>query len=271
MKKWLGILGNMALTIVVYYAVISFALYMWNNVLGSHVEWKPWLSKFRILMLFGNASLFIIVYAIIYRLGYKRSLFEHCRFVAVKGRTVTLSALLGAAMGVWIMSLYHTPAVTEAFPIFKPIFRSMLRPELWAFALFVTVNSVYKEVLYRGLLYNELRRGFSVVPASIIIGLLYGLLFFQWDIPLTVYGSLGAIIFCLLYEWYKSIWVTIVNEFILFVVYYVLWRTTVPYGVISYSLIAISSIVVFVCMYLLWKERDGVDSAIVKSRAASLT
>jgi membrane protease YdiL (CAAX protease family) len=100
----------------------------------------------------------------------------------------------------------------------------------------------------------------------IITGILYGILFFSGDLPLTLYGTAGAVIFGMLYIWHRSIWITIVNEYVLFSTYYLIRNQFgLPEGIGLYVLLIASSIGILVLLYALWRIRPQAQTTAVRS------
>ncbi len=68
------------------------------------------------------------------------------------------------------------------------------------------VSPVVEEVFFRGLLYRCFRNRFSVLPSSVAVGVMFGLVHMEYPLAvlpeLAVYGSL----LCLLYEHTGSLW-----------------------------------------------------------------
>jgi membrane protease YdiL (CAAX protease family) len=69
----------------------------------------------------------------------------------------------------------------------------------------VVVTAAVEEVFFRGLLYRCLRNRFAVLPASVMIGVMFGLVHTEYPLAvlpeLAVYGGLA----CLLYEYTGSL------------------------------------------------------------------
>lgn len=61
-----------------------------------------------------------------------------------------------------------------------------------------------EEVLFRGMIYARLRRGFSMWPAAIISGLMFGLFHANW--VQGVYATIFGIILAYIYEKTQTIW-----------------------------------------------------------------
>ncbi|MFS1513886.1 CPBP family intramembrane glutamic endopeptidase [Chengkuizengella sp. SCS-71B] len=208
------------------------------------------------------------VYFLVLYLIHKKSLFKLSQFVKIQKRTVALSLLLGVCMGAWIMSIIQIPVIRDSYTQFEGLFSFLLTGNFVFVVLFIALHSVYKEIFFRGMIFNQLRNALWLPLAFLITGLIYGYLFFQWDIMLTIYGMLGAIIFNLVYIWYESIWATISVEFSLFMTYFILREMSYGYGLLSNILLLVSSVAFIATMVILYKQRQ---SALARENHADIT
>ncbi|MNN19706.1 CAAX amino terminal protease self- immunity [compost metagenome] len=214
----------------------------------------PELSSYGIIGLYANALLSLPLFYFVLKWFYKKDLIAIAAFKKVKPSAHILSILLAVSMALWVMSLFSIPQVKDAAPGFEGIVGFFLAQNAWVFFSFFVINSVYKEVLFRALIFNELRRAVPLPVAMIITGILYGILFFSGDVPLMLYGTAGAVIFGLLYVWHRSIWLTIVNEYVLFAAYYIIRHSGgLPDGILRYAIMIASSVAILGLMYALWK------------------
>ncbi len=248
---------KLAIYVAVYYGLLRVLVLIYRQFTDNGA-FGQWLLDNSIIGLVANAILAPLVYAAILRYGFRTSLLAAANFSRISGRAIALSAVLAVGMGVWVMCLFHIPAIRSSSESFHSLIGFFMKQGVLMFAIFIVVNSFYKEILFRALVFNDARKALPFGVALVLTGIVYGQLFFQLDPILTGYGTAGAIIFGLLYQWYKSLWITIVNEFVLFVTYYVLTNAIgVPQGVPAYILLGISSIIVIAAMYRLWKDSRG--------------
>lgn len=260
MKPYLQMVGRLGVVIAVYYAILQPLVYLWYNELTKIESLRPWLTdpsngNWGLVL---NDFIAIPIYYFILRRYQKRDLIQVCKFERIPPRSVWKIALLSICMGLWVTSMVKIPAVAATFPQFELLFSSLIGGAPWAFLVFLIVHSIYKEVLFRGLVFNELK---SVLPISLTLlgnAFVYGLLFFNLDPALSFYGGMGTIIFGLLYYWYRSIWASIVAEIGLFGTYYIA-RNLYSIFEIGFSwyfivLIGICSVAIPPLMYRIWKQ-----------------
>lgn len=259
-RPYAAMLGKVSLIVGVYYALLQVLVIIWEQAVLPRY---PALAPHGIIGLYANALLSFPVFYAIYRLLFRQNVWRIARFEPVGLKPQMLNAALAVSMAVWVMSLFSIPEVKEAAPGFEGIVGFFLSQNAWVFFSFFVINSVYKELLFRALLFNELRRALPIGAAMVLTGVLYGILFFSGDLPLTVYGTAGAVIFGLLYVWYRSIWLTIVNEYVLFSAYYVIrHQIGLPEGSGLYALLIVSSVGILALMYALWRMRPDAASAV---------
>jgi len=260
-NRYVVLAFKLAIYVAVYYGLLRVLVLIYRPFTDNGA-FGEWLLQNSIIGLIANAVLAPFVYAAILRFGFRTSLLAAANFSRIGARPLGLSALLAVGMGVWVMCLFHIPAVKASAGAFHSLIGFFMEQGVLMFTIFIVVNSFYKEILFRALVFNDARKALPFGVALVLTGIVYGQLFFQLDPILTGYGTAGAIIFGLLYHWYKSLWITIVNEFVLFVTYYVLTNAIgVPQGIPAYVLLVLSSVVVLGAMYRLWKGSRGAEAA----------
>ncbi|GMK38340.1 hypothetical protein PCCS19_13940 [Paenibacillus sp. CCS19] len=255
--------GKVGLIVALYYILLQILVVIWDNAVLPRY---PSLAEHGIIGLYTNALLSFPMFYFLYKRLYKQNLWKLARFETVGWKPQLLNVALAICMAIWVMSLFSIPQVKDAAPGFESIVGFFLFQNAWVFFSFFVINSVYKEVLFRALLFNELRSKLPVTAAMIITGILYGILFFSGDLPLTLYGTAGAVIFGMLYIWHRSIWITIVNEYVLFSTYYLIRNQFgLPEGAGLYVLLVASSVGILVLLYALWRIRPQAMTTTVRT------
>ncbi|MFC4306454.1 type II CAAX endopeptidase family protein [Cohnella boryungensis] len=258
MKKYGVMVGNLAVYVGIYYGLLQVLVIIWEQaVLPKY----PSLAAHGIIGLYANAILAMPLYYLVLKLFYKKDLIAVAQFGKASGKAHVLNLLLAVSMAVWVMTLFSIPEVIKVAPGFENIVGFFLAHNAWVFFSFFVINSVYKEILFRVLIFNELKRALPLVPAMLVTGIFYGILFFSGDIPLMLYGTAGAVIFGLIYVWYRSLLLTIINEFVLFSTYYIIRHSGgIPEGAVQYTLLGISSVAILALLYGLWRSKSAASS-----------
>jgi len=68
------------------------------------------------------------------------------------------------------------------------------------------VTPVIEEVFFRGLLYRCFRNRFSVLPASVAVGVMFGLVHTEYPLAVLPELAVAGLLLCLLYEYTGSLW-----------------------------------------------------------------
>ncbi|WP_185897168.1 type II CAAX endopeptidase family protein [Paenibacillus zeisoli] len=253
---YIKVIGNLLLWTGLYVVIYYPILFIWNNHIMSIASISGWLGENNVLGFIFFDTISLAVFYVVMRLIHKKSLIVECNFSAIPPRAGIVMGILGAAMGVWVQCFFKIPYFADNFPQFQQLFDYLTTASLPVFIAFLILHSMYKEVYFRALIYNVLRPAFSVPMSIIVTGIIYGGLFFNWDIPLTIYASAGALIFGLLFEWYRSIWAPIINEIVLFGTYFVMKKLQLTFSAGIVIAMVASSVVIIYTMYWLWKRRE---------------
>ena len=119
-----------------------------------------------------------------------------------------------------------------------------------------------EEVVFRGLIYNELKRHMRIMPAVVIQALLFGI--YHLNVVQGIYAFLLGIILALALNWTGTIWSSILihfsfNTFNIAISYFAdesyLESTE---GTITTAISVLASIVIFgLCTFVLWVNRKS--------------
>jgi membrane protease YdiL (CAAX protease family) len=252
--------GNLALWVGLYFIIYLPTLYVWNEKIMNIKSIAPFLGENNVLGFVFYDFIALSVYYAVMKLIHKQSLIKVCNFSKIPRKAMVMITILGVAMGIWVQCFFKIPYFAEKFPQFEQLFTYLTTAIFVILVAFLLIHSIYKEVFFRALVYNVLRTEMNIAISVILSGIIYGGLFFNWDIPMTIYATAGALIFSMMFEWYRSIWAPIINEFMLFFTYYwfrkVFAALGLSYGTVTIMLTVVSSAVIVYAMYYLWKNRE---------------
>lgn len=249
--------GNLLLWTFVYAAFYyPFIFIVWNQYIMGIDAIAPWLGANNVIGFVPYDILALVIYFYVMKWVNKKNLIKASNFTRMSFKNGVIISILGIAMGVWVQCFFEIPYFRDNYPQFDQLTVYLTTTIVPVYLLFLIIHSIYKEIYFRALIFNVLRTAMPVWISVVGTGIIYGGLFFNWDVPLTIYASLGALIFSLMFEWYKSIWAPIINEFFVFAAYYVLRKLNLSYGPGVVWALVISSIVVLSLMYYLWKNRE---------------
>ncbi|MBD3919134.1 CPBP family intramembrane metalloprotease [Paenibacillus sp. PR3] len=253
----LKMIGNLFLWTSVYSLVYyPFIFGVWNNGVMRISAINQWLGHNNIFGFLPYDILALVVYYFVMKKVHKQNLIKVSNFTRISVKNGVLIAIMGTMMGVWVQCLFLFPYFSQNFPQFEQLTVYLTTAILPVYIAFLVYHSIYKEIFFRALVYNVLRSALPMWISVLMTGIIYGGLFFNWDPLLTVYACLGALIFSLLFEWYKSIWAPIINEFFVFAAYYVVRKLELAYGRGIVWTFTICTIGVLCFMIYLWKNRD---------------
>jgi membrane protease YdiL (CAAX protease family) len=208
-KKYGLMLFNILLFIGIYYVIIELTVYFWQYTL---MPLHPWFREHVLGVIVLNDVIALPLLYLTYRYILKRNFFREARFHRMSSGSIFIACTVGLMAGIFTAMFARLPYIQSDQFLFQALFSSLNDSAWYVFLAFLLIGNLFKEVLFRALLFNELRKVLPLVIAIILQGLLYGALFFNFDPPLTLYGFLGAVVFVLLYIWFNSIWAPILAQ-----------------------------------------------------------
>lgn len=252
----LKMIGGLLLWPFIFVVTYFPFLNLWNNTIMNIDSINGWLGNNNVVgfVLFDSATFVIFFYAM--KLIHKKNLIVVSNFSRIDRKILLLIALLGVGMGVWVQAFFKIPYFHDNYPQFEQLFEYLTTASIPIFLLFLFIHSAYKEIFFRALTYNVLRSVQPVSVSIVVTGIIYGGLFFAWDLPMTIYACAGALVFGLMFEWFKTIWAPIVNELFLFGAYFVMRKLNMPYSTGMVWLLAVSSVIIIAIMVVLYRMRE---------------
>ncbi|MBL4933583.1 CPBP family intramembrane glutamic endopeptidase [Clostridium paridis] len=168
------------------------------------------------------------IYVLMFR-NKEENLFVRCRFKAFNLKvglsliplTIALSAFSVSLVG---MLVQFFPSYQEVSDTLQAANGSMLS------VLAITILApIFEEILFRGIVFNELKKSMPVIPAIIAQGVLFGI--YHLNLLQGIYAAILGCILGLIYQMTKSLWSNIIvhmtfNLLGVFVMPYVLDKTS---------------------------------------------
>ncbi|MFZ5987612.1 MAG: CPBP family intramembrane glutamic endopeptidase [Bacillota bacterium] len=228
MKKYLIMIGNLVLYVLTYFLVIKSLVAFGKAFILNRPVIGPWLYKNSLVVTIISDLIQFTIFYFIFKKFKGKSLLEHVKLTRrISMENIVVISIVGIAAGLFTSSVFKLPFITERYSDLVGIMKFMFVDggNIVVFTCFLLVGSVFKEILFRGLIFNEFRDKLPAALAIILQGLMYGLLFFSFSLPLAVYGFLGALLFVLLYMWVKSLWASIIAQAACQGSMYILMRT----------------------------------------------
>lgn len=215
MKKYLIMLGNLLIYVATYFLIIKSLVAFGRAFILDRPVIGPWLYQNALVVTITSDLIQFTIFYFVFKKFKGKNLLEHVKLTErISKKNIAIITVIGIAAGFFTSSVFKLPFITERYSDLIGIMKFMFVDggNIVVFTCFLLVGSVFKEILFRGLIFNELRDKLPVALAVIIQGLMYGLLFFNLNVPLSVYGFLGAVLFVLLYIWVKSLWAPVIAQ-----------------------------------------------------------
>ncbi|EPR10080.1 CPBP family intramembrane glutamic endopeptidase [Ruminiclostridium papyrosolvens] len=228
MKKYLIMVGNLLIYVVTYFLIIKSLVYIGKGYILPRPGIGPWLNRNSLVVTVTSDLIQFTIFYFVFKKFKGINLLKHVKLTEkISMKNFAVIFVIGLASGFFTSSVFKLPFITERYPDLINIMKFMFIDggTVIVFTCFLLVGSVYKEILFRGLIFNELRDKLPVVAAVIIQGLMYGLMFFNMNVPLIAYGFLGAVLFVTLYLLVKSLWASVIAQASCQGIMYILMRT----------------------------------------------
>ena len=264
--KYLKMAGNVILYVLIL-ALVAKLIGVFMDVMYA--------SKFRETIDMLNNTIFlhmvlltiipVLTYTLIFKFR-KESLLKFCKFKKMSSKSLILTLIIGIAMSIFSTHFISISSVVQNFPEFSEYLGVMEQGTVFtAMLILLPLFPIFEEILFRGLVYNELKKGLPIVAALIIQALLY--VPFQPNIPVAVYAFVGFVFYCLVYEWTDSIWGSMLAQLVSLYGIFIVKRSGLMERLSGFSnvyLIGVCIIsvgVLLVASYYLSKNRVKVQSA----------
>ncbi len=205
MKKICKMLGLNLLYILAYFAIFKSVVYLWYNVLKNDAIIGDWISGNQLGLVVLNDICAIPIFAVLIYLVKKQSILKVTQVKHINIRNTALSALTGIGMGIFLVNFLGLTFIKQ-ISNFNELIDYIYNSNLLVFAGFVIIGTFFKEMLFRGLIFNELSKAMPLILAILLDAIIYGALFFNFNPPLTIFGILGNIVVILVYFKTKTLW-----------------------------------------------------------------
>ena len=174
--------------------------------------WSLYSENFCWIMSFGYVVV-ILLYFLIFKIK-KKSLINEVRFHKIRFSELPASYFFGLGLEVAVAMLISIaatviPGVLESTEGTDEIYNAMFMSSsaLSQFIFSVVATAVMEELVFRGLIYNTLKKSMPQLAASLICALAFGLA--HSGGVQFVYTALLSLLMVVLYEKYNSLWICI--------------------------------------------------------------
>jgi Predicted metal-dependent membrane protease len=133
-----------------------------------------------------------------------KNLWRECNFGGVKIKVIIFTVLLGVAFNCFFSIIDAITSFSSSFPDYAKAMEPLFGGD---FGFILLINGagipVFEEILYRGIIFNGLKKYLPLTAAVLIQGLIFGL--FHFNVVQGVYCTILGIFAALVYQWFGSI------------------------------------------------------------------
>jgi len=215
-KKVLAMIGNIALYLGVFYAL----LYLLRSTYNYEVtlSFAKFLDRNPAMFMVVLFTLITLVYMLIFRIkGWiwphaEKNLFRASGFKRLGASRVLLMIGLGLAGSLFSIGLIVIDDIARQFPSIPGLVDDMIRGDsIWYVILGAgLIGPAFEEILFRGLIFRELRRVMPIYAALLLQAAAYA--YFQPSAALSVISIGSGLIYGSLYLRTGSLWAPILVQ-----------------------------------------------------------
>ncbi|MBQ8327741.1 MAG: HAD hydrolase-like protein [Lachnospiraceae bacterium] len=112
--------------------------------------------------------------------------------------------LIGICASLGINIVFELLKITESSATYTQTATAQHSVPLWlGILLYGVISSVAEEVVFRGIIYQRLKKYFAVIPAMICSSVLFGA--YHGNVVQGIYGSIMGMLIVISYEWCKTL------------------------------------------------------------------
>lgn len=150
-----------------------------------------------------NVAIPALIYILIFRIR-KINLLTFCRFKTITIKNLMLCISIGISISIFILCFMHLEYFANNIQAVISFFDRFNKGSVFYFIFYnIIAFTIFEEMLFRGLIFNELRKVLPLVPVIFIQALPAA---FQSDMVLSVFGYASMVIYCLAYICSDSVW-----------------------------------------------------------------
>lgn len=151
----------------------------------------------------------LAIFWLVYKLRGER-LFQALNVREMKFKAILGSVFIGGFFSLFLFSVISITNIYRLFPSHGEVMESIIPAEgnfLLIFLSIAIVVPIFEEVMHRGIIYQQLKKGLPLPLAILAQALIFGIFHLNW--LQGMYAFLGGIVLALLYEYTRSLWAPI--------------------------------------------------------------
>lgn len=192
----------------------------------------------------------------------KEKMLIFCGFSRINIRNITFTAMIGIALVLPVDFITTFFSIDKISPSTQQMFNMIFTQSSFPVLLLGIgiIGPILEEILFRGLIFNELRKNMPTFLAIILQGLLFGSMHMNWT--QFLYAAPLGIIFGFIYIWTKSIWSTILVHIFFNSTSIILQQFFNEQTLITKFYVALSFVLALILIVIIWIDRNKSEKLI---------
>lgn len=164
--------------------------------------------------------------------------------------------LIGICASLGINIIFEILKITESSATYTQTATAQHSVPLWlGILLYGVISSVAEEVVFRGIIYQRLKKYFAVIPAMICSSILFGA--YHGNVVQGIYGSIMGMLIVISYEWCKTLAAPVLLHSVANLAIFLVGRNDALAAKIANPLFAVLFIAFAgMCVYYLYRTKD---------------
>jgi uncharacterized protein len=195
----------------------------------------------------------------------KQKLLEYCSFNKIRKQGLIISIFIGISLVLPVDFIVNLFSIDKLSPDTEQIFNVMFTSNN-VFVLLLGVGiaaPIIEEILFRGLIFSELRKHLPIPVAIVIQGLIFGAM--HMNFTQFIYAAPLGILFGVVFIWVKSIWATIFIHISFNSAGVLLSKYFNEQIIFNWYFVILSFIGLIMLMLILWNEKKKSEKHIKTS------
>jgi membrane protease YdiL (CAAX protease family) len=265
MKKAIKVSGEILIYIGIYLVlqilltvILGIFYGIWaaieNKVLDP-AELQTLLSQSTLYVLIGSMLFSLLGYIVLFK-AKKEDLIQSCNFSVIRKSDTGLAILLGITFNFTLITIKEATSLYKLFPSHEKLIEQLIGGDFWLTLIIVGITApIFEEILFRGIIFNQLCKYIPLNMAILIQGLIFGI--YHQNLLQGIYSTILGIFAGLLYYWFNSIWAPIFVHISFNTLSVIMSRVANQSFLFSYwrEILISSSLVMILTLYLLWRNR----------------
>ncbi|QXM05138.1 CPBP family intramembrane glutamic endopeptidase [Crassaminicella indica] len=278
MKKYLKMVGNIFMYSIIYFVLqiaaifagsIFYAIKYAGKVPNEELVGKiqEGITQNTFIFVATAAIVTLVIYMLILR-NKEENLWQRCKF-----EKLSVKQYIWIVLGLISLSFVSSNVVMSTQHLFKSyeqVSKSIAAGSasfLGAICVLILLP-IFEEVLFRGLIFNELRKHINIIISVALQALIFGL--FHGNMLQGIYTFFLGIILAIIYVWSKSIWAPIVGHIVYNIMGIIVFPRILNYSIKFATILIIPGVIAsvgfMIPLYLQYKrsyeELSNVDASI---------